>query len=93
MNEDKHICDKFVVRVDGYIGPLRSGRRALRDQAADRGEEVPVGATVEELMTRGYDVDEDWPSHGVVAEDPKSPTGYVIRWNQAEQVTVWALAH
>ncbi len=22
-----------------------------------------------------------------------SPTGYVIRWGQAEQVTVWALAH
>lgn len=94
MNEDKqYICAKFVMRVDGYIGPLRPGRRALRDQATDRGEEVLVGATVSELAARGYDVDEDWPAHGVVAEDPKSPTGYVVRWGQAGQIAVWALAH
>jgi len=79
------------VVLHGPIGPLREGRRSLREQADARGEPVPIGASVSRLIEMGYDVDSEWPPYATVAEDSDSPTGYVVRW-LLEQTQVWALA-
>lgn len=74
------------------IRPLREGRAGLKDQAAKLGVAVPVGKTVAEIRSQGFDTDPDWPDGAVLRPHSESPTGFVIELGHDEQIAVWALA-
>lgn len=59
---------KTIWNTDPTVTPIR-------DQAAARGEPIPVGKTVEELLALGYDVRRDSPLFAVLIGDATSPTG------------------
>ena len=48
----------------------------IADQAAERGEMVPVGKSAHSLRLSGYLVDVHVADDAVLMADPKSPTGY-----------------
>jgi hypothetical protein len=50
----------------------------IRDQAAARGEPVPVGKTTAEIRSMGYEVRDDVAEFAVLVEELESPTGYVV---------------
>lgn len=70
--EDWNLEPKFKLPVT----PLRAGITPVREQAASRGEPVPVGKTANELRDFGYQLDDDVPGHAVLMEVAESPTGY-----------------
>lgn len=51
---------------------------SIRDQAAARGEPVPVGKKKVELVAMGYDVDESVADFAVLLPSPDSPTGHIM---------------
>jgi hypothetical protein len=57
--------------------PLPVGMPSIAEQAAARGEPVPVGKTLAELRAAGYAVRE-MPSFGVLVAADDSPTGYTL---------------
>lgn len=73
--------------------PLPEGQVPIAEQAAKRGEPVPVGLTIKQLREAGYDVIAGkFPDDAVFKAHDLSPTGYAIVFPFAPAIAEWSLA-
>lgn len=75
------------------IIPLADGRVSIKDQANKLGLDLPIGKTVAEVRSLGFDTDPDWPDHAIIKINDDSPTGLVVWWPWDGNSTVFMMAN